>query len=182
MSARRCWPPLPYPEWRETCTALHLYSQIVGKYRLARTPWLNHSWHATFYLNARGLTTSRIPDGARAIEVCFDLIDHAVIAAADDGREAHFDLGPMSVADFCLRFLDLIRAVGGRRSCTDAPTKFPTRFRSPRIASRGRTMPRPQRVSFTRCNPSAPCSSVFARLLSARPVPCIFFGGASTWP
>ena len=55
------WPEIPFPAWRETCSALHLYCQIVGKYRLARTPWVNHSWHATLYVNARGLTTSLIP-------------------------------------------------------------------------------------------------------------------------
>jgi Family of unknown function (DUF5996) len=125
MSSDPRWPALPYGEWRATCTALHLYSQIVGKYRLARTPWLNHSWHATFYLDARGLTTSRIPDGPRTIEVRFDLIDHAVIAAADDGRTARFDLGPMSVADFRLRFLDLIRAVGGRPKLHGRPNEIP---------------------------------------------------------
>ena len=57
------WPNIPYQPWRDTCSALHLYLQIVGKYRLARTPWINHSWHATFYVNARGFTTSLVPDG-----------------------------------------------------------------------------------------------------------------------
>jgi hypothetical protein len=52
------WPDIPYEPWRETCSALHLYLQIAGKYRLARTPWINHSWHATFYVTARGFTTS----------------------------------------------------------------------------------------------------------------------------
>ena len=49
-------PEIPFEAWHETCSALHLYSPVVGKYRLARTPWINHSWHATFYVNARGLT------------------------------------------------------------------------------------------------------------------------------
>jgi Family of unknown function (DUF5996) len=61
------WPEIPYDAWSETCYALHLYLQIVGKYRLARTPWVNHSWHATFYVNARGLTTSLVPDGAAVL-------------------------------------------------------------------------------------------------------------------
>ena len=55
--------------WRDTCSALHLYAQIVGKYRLARTPWINHSWHATLYVNARGFTTSLVPDGPGGIEI-----------------------------------------------------------------------------------------------------------------
>src|SRR5437762_2473431 len=66
------WPEIPCEAWRETCSALHLYCQVVGKYRLARTPWVNHSWHATFYVNARGLTTSLVPD-ASGVESSFDL-------------------------------------------------------------------------------------------------------------
>ena len=61
------WPEIPFEAWRETCAALHLYTQVVGKYRLARTPWVNHSWHATLYVNSRGLTTSLIPDSPGAI-------------------------------------------------------------------------------------------------------------------
>src|SRR5688500_4278589 len=54
------WPALPYRDWAETCTALHLWTQIVGKYRLAHTPWVNHSWHATLYVTPRGLTTGMV--------------------------------------------------------------------------------------------------------------------------
>ena len=79
---RANWPDIPFEPWRETCSALHLYTQIVGKYRLARTPWLNHSWHATLYVNARGLTTSLVPDAA-GIEIAFDLIRHALTGRAD---------------------------------------------------------------------------------------------------
>ncbi|HJR68503.1 MAG TPA: DUF5996 family protein [Gammaproteobacteria bacterium] len=107
------WPEIPYPPWRETCTALHLFAQIVGKYRLARTPWVNHSWHATFYVHARGLTTARVPDVSGDIEIRFDLIDHVVVGENTNGRTEAFDLGPMSVAQFHSRFLDLIRALGG---------------------------------------------------------------------
>jgi hypothetical protein len=107
------WPDIPYDAWRETCAGLHLYTQIIGKYRLARTPWVNHSWHATLYVNARGLTSSVVPDGPGGIELELDLIDHVVIGTATDGRVARFAIGPMSVADFHEQFLDLIRALGG---------------------------------------------------------------------
>jgi hypothetical protein len=119
------WPDIPYQPWRETCTALHLYTQVVGKYRLARTPWINHSWHATLYVNARGLTTSLVPDGPGGIEVVFDLIDHAVIGVATDGRTARFPLGPMSVADFHARVLDLVRALGGTPELHGRPNEVP---------------------------------------------------------
>ncbi len=120
------WPDIPYPPWRETCTALHLYTQIVGKYRLARAPWVNHSWHATLYVNARGLTTGLIPDGpAGGIEIAFDLTDHALIGAGADGREDRFALGPMAVADFFARFLALVRGLGGTPELHGRPNEIP---------------------------------------------------------
>src|SRR5262249_48380308 len=70
------WPELPYAAWKDTCQTLQLWTQIVGKIRLARTPWLNHSWHVTLYVTARGLTTSPIPDGARTFQIEFDFVDH----------------------------------------------------------------------------------------------------------
>ena len=70
------WPELPTAAWRETYATLHLWTQIVGKIRLARAPWLNHSWHVALYVTARGLTTSPIPDGTRTFQIDFDFIDH----------------------------------------------------------------------------------------------------------
>lgn len=119
------WPEIPYAPWRETCTALHLYSQVVGKYRLARTPWVNHSWHATLYVNARGLTTSLVEDGPGGIEFVFDFIDHALVGFASDGRVARFALEPMSVANFHSRFLGLIRELGGTPKLHGTPNEIP---------------------------------------------------------
>lgn len=113
LSARTVWPEIPYEPWRETCSALHLYTQIVGKYRLGRTPWLNHSWHATLYVNARGFTTALVPDAAGGVEIAFDLLDHTVVGTATNGDRAGFALGPTSVAAFHARFLDLIRSLDG---------------------------------------------------------------------
>ena len=122
---RPVWPDIPYEPWRETCSALHLYTQIVGKYRLARTPWVNHSWHATLYVTARGFTTSLVPDGPGGVEIGFDLIEHAVTGAATDGRTARFPLGPMSVAEFHKRFLDLIVELGGTPDLHGRPNEVP---------------------------------------------------------
>src|SRR4051794_30708549 len=63
--SRPAWPSLPLDAWRETYAALHLRTQIVGKIRLSLSPWLNHSWHTTLYVTARGLTTSAVPCGSR---------------------------------------------------------------------------------------------------------------------
>ena len=118
------WPDIPFEPWRETCAALHRYSQIVGKYRLARTPWLNHSWHATLYVTARGLSTSLVPDGA-GIEITFDLINHVVLGEAADGLTAAIPLGPMSVAEFHARFRDLVARLGGNPEFDGRPNEVP---------------------------------------------------------
>jgi len=118
------WPKIPFKAWEETCTALHLYAEIVGKYRLAQSPWVNHSWHAAFYVNARGFTTSLIPD-ATGIEIVFDLIDSTVIGAAADGRKGEIPLGPMSVAEFRTRFCELISRLGGTPEFNGKPNEVP---------------------------------------------------------
>jgi hypothetical protein len=119
------WPDIPYEPWRETCSALHLYTQIVGKYRLARTPWINHSWHATFYINARGFTTSLVPDGPGGVEICFDLLDHTVTGSAADGQSAQFALGPMPVAEFHRGFVDMVASLGGTPRFHGRPNEVP---------------------------------------------------------
>src|SRR5215813_11183762 len=84
------WPELPLASWRDSCATLHLFTQIVGKIRLARTPWLNHSWHVTLYVTARGLSTSPIPDGTRSFEIDFDFIDHVLRISTSDGARREF--------------------------------------------------------------------------------------------
>src|SRR5690554_8214034 len=93
------WPRLEYLDWQETCSALHLYLQVAGKYRIAHAPWINHSWHATFYVTPRGLASSPIPDGP-GIEILFDLRDHKIIGTSGNGRCASIELGATSVARF----------------------------------------------------------------------------------
>lgn len=119
------WPEIPFAPWRETCAALHLYTQIAGKYRLARTPWVNHSWHATLYVDARGLTTGPIPDKPGLIEIVFDLIEHRIACMASDGSTAGFPLGPMSVADFHARFVEMIASLGGTPVFNGKPNEVP---------------------------------------------------------
>ncbi|RUT33034.1 N-acetyltransferase [Arsenicitalea aurantiaca] len=118
------WPQLDYLGWRETCSALHLYLQIVGKYRLAHTPWLNHSWNATFYVTPRGLSTSPIPDGP-GIEILFDLLEHRVVGACGAGRTLSFPLGPTTVADFHARFVQLVSDLGGTPTFNGSPNEVP---------------------------------------------------------
>jgi hypothetical protein len=94
------WPALPFSEWKETCVTLHMWTQIVGKIRLALFPWTNHSWHVTLYVTARGLTTSPIPAGARVFQIDFDFIEHVLRIQASDGSGKVIRLTPKSVAVF----------------------------------------------------------------------------------
>jgi hypothetical protein len=94
------WPALPYAEWRETYATLQLWTQIVGKIRLARTPWLNHSWHVALYVTSNGLTTSPIPDGQRTFEMRFDFNRHLLDVSVSDGTSRQLLLQPQCVADF----------------------------------------------------------------------------------
>jgi len=104
------WPALPFSEWKETCVTLHMWTQIVGKIRLALTPWTNHSWHVTLYVTARGLTTSPIPYGARIFEIEFDFVDHELSITTNDGVRRKIELRPRSVAEF---YRDLMSMLGG---------------------------------------------------------------------
>ena len=76
VSPLESWPDLPLDAWKETYATLHMWTQIVGKIRLAQGPWVNHSWHATLYVTARGLTTSLIPHGTRSFQIDFDFVGH----------------------------------------------------------------------------------------------------------
>jgi hypothetical protein len=102
------WPALPYSEWKETCATLHMWTQIVGKIRLALSPWTNHSWHVTLYLTARGLTTSPIPHGSDVFEIRFDFVDHTLRILKNDGSGRDLKLKPQSVAQFYERTMSIL--------------------------------------------------------------------------
>ncbi|MCW5964392.1 MAG: N-acetyltransferase [Bryobacterales bacterium] len=118
------WPQLDYLSWRETCSALHLYLQIAGKYRLAHTPWLNHSWNATFYVTPNGLASSPIPDGP-GIEILFHLRDHMVVGASGNGSKVSFALEPMTVAAFHASFVKMVSDLGGTPTFNGTPNEVP---------------------------------------------------------
>src|SRR5471030_1996869 len=106
------WPALPYAAWKDTCATLQLLTQIVGKVRLAKTPWLNHSWHVALYVTARGLTTGPIPDGTRAFQVDFDFIDHVVWLRASDGHSRLIKLTPRPVVEFYADIIVALKELG----------------------------------------------------------------------
>jgi len=99
-SASNSWPALPFVEWKDTAITLHMWTQIVGKIRLALSPWTNHSWHVTLYLTSRGLTTSPIPHDSSTFEIRFDFIDHQLRVLKSDGAGRTIELKAQSVAKF----------------------------------------------------------------------------------
>jgi Family of unknown function (DUF5996) len=106
------WPALPYAAWKETRDTLHLWTQVVGKVRLALTPWLNHSWHVTLYVTARGLTTSPITGGGVSFQIDFDFIDHVLWVRTSGGHFRQLMLRPMSVAEFYEDLMIALRELG----------------------------------------------------------------------
>ncbi|HEX7902015.1 MAG TPA: DUF5996 family protein [Planctomycetota bacterium] len=126
------WPPLPYDAWEGTRDTLHLWTQIVGKTRLALSPLQNHWWNVPFYVSPRGLTTSSVPEGGhhRVFEAEFDFLSHRLEIRASDGRRAHIELFPRSVADFYQEYRDRLRELGIRVRFWPVPVEFddPTPF------------------------------------------------------
>ncbi len=110
------WPDIPLAAWRDTFATLHLWTQIVGKIRLVRTPWLNHSWHATLYVTSRGLTTSPIPYEDRTFELEFDFTAHRLELRSSDGRRDEVPLRPQTVAAFYRLVMDATAAARSRRA------------------------------------------------------------------
>ena len=123
------WPELPTAAWRETYETLHLWTQIVGKVRLARTPWLNHSWHVALYVTARGLTTSPIPDGVRTFQIDFDLIDHILRISTSDGARRQLALAGQSVASFYSAVMADLTELGIDITIDEMPNELPEPIR-----------------------------------------------------
>lgn len=124
------WPKLSYPEGRESFATLHLWTQIVGKIRLAQTPWLNHSWHVPLYVTARGLTTSLIAHGERSFEMEFDFNRHVLRIEVSDGAGGGVALRPRSVADFYAALTQALGKLGLAVSVDERPCEIAgaTRF------------------------------------------------------
>jgi Family of unknown function (DUF5996) len=128
-SPQAAWPELPTADWRDTYATLQLWTQIVGKIRLVRSPWLNHSWHVALYLTARGLTTSPIPDGTRTFQIDFDFIDHLLLISTSDGGEQKFALGGLSVASFYAAVMAALAELGIHVDIDEMPNELPEPIR-----------------------------------------------------
>lgn len=105
-------PELPLNAWQDTYATLHMWTQIVGKIRLALSPYCNHWWQVPLYVTARGLTTSPMRSGDRFFEIDFDFIAHQLIIRVSDGTIKTLALAPRSVADFYAELMATLRGVG----------------------------------------------------------------------
>ena len=103
------WPALPLESWQDTYSTLHMWTQIVGKIRLALSPLVNHWWNVPLYVNARGLTTSMIPYHDAKFELSFDFIDHRLLLYTSDGRRQSLPLEAKSVAEFYRQVMEMLR-------------------------------------------------------------------------
>src|ERR1700756_568566 len=105
------WPALPWEEWEATANTLHMWTQIVGKTRLALTPLENHWWNVTLYVTPRGLSTSAIPFRHESFDVEFDFIAHKLAIRTSEGKERNIALIPRSVADFYSEYMAGLRSL-----------------------------------------------------------------------
>jgi hypothetical protein len=123
------WPELPTAAWSETYATLHLLTQIIGKIRLARSPWLNHSWHVALYVTARGLTTSPIPDGTRTFQIDLDFIDHHSRISTSDGAIRELALAGQSVGSFYRATMAALSELGIDVEIDETPNELPEPIR-----------------------------------------------------
>jgi hypothetical protein len=126
---QEAWPELPYAAWRDSSETLHLMTQIVGKIRLARTPWLNHSWHVTLYVTARGLTTSPISDGVRSFQIDFNFVDHVLLISTSDGGQRQLPLTAQPVAAFYAAVISALAELDIDVKIDDRPNELPNPIR-----------------------------------------------------
>lgn len=125
------WPRLDWPAWRDTAIHLQLMTQIVGKVRIALTPWLNHGWHVPLYVTPRGLGSSPIPSGAGAFEIDFDFQRHELRIACISGETRTLPLGEGTIADFYAAVMQALGDLGVSVTIKTLPNEMPDPVRFP---------------------------------------------------
>ncbi len=106
------WPELKFEDWKDTLATVHLWTQIVGKIRLRKMPWLNHSWHVTLYVTPYGLSTGSVPYQHGIFQIDFDFIHHQLVIITSTGKKETMRLSPRTVADFYGELFEKLRASG----------------------------------------------------------------------
>jgi len=135
------WPALPFAEWKDTCSTLHMWTQIVGKVRLAQSPLINHWWEVPLYVSARGLTTSSIPCPGGNFEISFDFIDHRLDIKTSSGASRTIALYHRTVAGFYREFMEMLRSLGLNVKIWPMPVEIPNPIRFDQDVTHGRYEP-----------------------------------------
>ena len=135
-------PLLALESWRDTCTTLHMWTQIVGKTRLALAPPENHWWHIALYVTPRGLTTSAMSHGTRTFAADFDFLDHQLYLRTSDGATRAVPLAPRAVADFYTEYLEALRSLDSTSGSDRCRSKSRSPFPLPMTVSTPPTTPR----------------------------------------
>ena len=110
-SSDNAWPALAFADWADTCNTLHLWTQVVGKVKLALAPLSNHWWGIVLFVTARGLTTGAMPYRDRALQIDFDFCAHELVLRTGDPHEQRITLEPMTTADFYAAVMAALRAL-----------------------------------------------------------------------
>ena len=124
-NAAQDWPELPLEAWKDTYATLHMWTQIVGKVRMAQTPLVNHWWNVPLYVTARGLTTSPMHCPACTFEIRFDFLDHQLVIETSHNRSKTLPLRPQSVADFYREFMNALQWLGIETKIWPMPVEVP---------------------------------------------------------
>ena len=125
MNESQRWPALPLAEWKDTYATLHMWTQVVGKIRLALSPPINHFWGTTFYVTARGLTSSAMPYRKGTVEINFDFISHTLEILTSLGETRSFRLVPRTVAEFYFELMSALHSLGIDAKVWTMPVEVP---------------------------------------------------------
>ncbi len=122
------WPSLSWPAWKDSCTTLHLWLQIIGKIKTGLSPFVNHWWNVALYVTSRGLTTSPIPFRDLNFQMDLDFINHALVITTTRGDTRTIELKPRSVADFYNTLMSTLRSLGIEVSFWTTPVEISERI------------------------------------------------------
>ncbi|MBN3582402.1 hypothetical protein JYB64_08380 [Algoriphagus aestuarii] len=123
-SKKSNWPIFKYEDCKDTISLLHLWTQIVGKVRLKKSPWQNHSWHVSLYVDHQGLTTGNIPYENGVFEIMFDFIHHELKIKTSSGTRDRFPLGGQTVASFYELLMEKLKFLGIDVKIHDKPNEI----------------------------------------------------------
>lgn len=121
---KKAWPKLSYPDAQQTYETWHLWTQVIGKIKLAKLPWINHSWHVTLQLTPTGLTTLSLPDERENFQIDFDLIHHQLLITTQSGESRQFGLEGCSVAGFYEQVMQALGELGIKVKINPVPNEL----------------------------------------------------------